>query len=358
MVAPTASDVRETMIEGPSGLLSCYPPGAARPTYNPSRHLVSFPSGAVGITRSADEPERLRGPQFTKFWFDELCACRFAKEAWDQLAFGFRLPGDSLRGIVTTTPKPIKVYRDLVQMPATVLTRGSSYDNRTNISEFYYSTVIKPYEGTRLGRQEIEGQLINDVPGALWTRKLIDDTRIPEIRWDLITRTVIAIDPAVTSSEDSAETGIIVALLTISGHAIVFDDLSLRGKPIEWAKVVERAFVARAANEIIGEVNNGGDLVERNITALNPILPFRAVRAARGKYTRAEPVATLYERGLVHHYGSLAYLEDQMCGYVPGAEKSPDRLDAMVWAVWALLIEPSEGRGVIQWGEPASISPI
>ena len=356
MVAPTSSDLREVMIEGPSGLLSCYPPDR-RPVYNSSRHLVTFPSGAIGITRSADEPERLRGPQFTKFWGDELCAWRYAKEAWDQIMFGFRLPTPQLRGIITTTPKPIPTLKKLLADPDTVTTRGSSYENRRNLSATYFKKVIAPYEGTRLGRQEINAEVLEDTPGALWTRRLIDAARIKpsEIKWDYLTRVVVAIDPAVTAGEDSDETGIVVAGLTRSLHIIILDDLSCRESPIGWAKVVIAAFHARNADRIVGEVNNGGDLVERNLRATAPNIPFRAVRASRGKAVRAEPVSALYEQGRVHHVGSMVALEDQMCSWVPG-EKSPDRMDALVWAVYELLLDAPEMQQEHQLVEWESIA--
>ena len=360
MIAPTAADVREVMIEGPSGVMSCYP-RSRRPVYNPSKRLVMFPSGAIGITRSADEPERLRGPQFTKYWADELCAWRFLAEAWDQLSFGFRLPDSTLRGIITTTPKPSKTFNDIVKRASTVITRGSSYDNRGNLSAVYYRDVIQPYEGTRLGRQEIEGLLIDDVPGALWTRALIEANRVhsSEMRWDLVVRVAIGCDPAVSLKDESSETGIVVVAQLVSGHMIVLDDLSCRESPVGWARVIKAAKEARRVDMIIGEVNNGGDLVQRNLHALDNTLPFRAVHASHGKYTRAEPVATLYEQGLIHHLGGFPYLEDQMCGFVPGStDKSPDRMDALVWAIWHLAIDPESRRRVVQVGEPVQISSI
>ena len=361
MVAPTASDVRDVMIEGPSGLMSCYPPGQ-RPIYTPSRHLVQFPSGAIGITRSADEPERLRGPQFTKFWFDELAACRYPQEAWDQIMFGFRLPGRSLQGVVTTTPKPIPAVKSIIADADTVITRGSSDENRANLSRKFVEKVLDPYRGTRLGRQEIEAELLEDVPGALWTRALIDATRLKalsEIRWDLIRRTVIAIDPAVTHNEDSDLTGIVVALLTVSRHVIIFDDLSCKETPLGWATVAIAAFRARKADMIVGEVNNGGDLVESNIKTLAPNVPFRKIWASRGKYLRAEPVANLYEQGRVHHLGMLGALEDEMCNWTPlGNQKSPNRLDAMVFAVTELLIDQEERVVSVPIAQPYRISPI
>ncbi len=341
MIAPTASDVRDVMIEGPSGLMSCYPP-TNRPVYFPTRHLVQFPSGAIGITVSADEPDRIRGKQFRKFWFDELAACQYAREAWDQVMFGFRLPDADLQGLVTTTPKPIEVLKSIIANPKTVITRGSSDENKANLSPDYISDIIDPYRGTRLGRQEIEAELLEDVPGALWTRALIDATRgkDSEVRSDGIIRIVVAVDPAVTHNADSDETGIIVAALTRGWHVLILDDLSCRVSARAWADVAVHAYRSRRADCIVAETNNGGDLVIGNIRAVDPNVNVRSVRASRGKYIRAEPVANLYEQGRVHHIGTFADLELQMCGWTPqGNEKSPDRLDALVWAVTELLID-------------------
>jgi len=361
MIAPTADDVRSTMLEGPSGLLNCYP-ADQKPDFNPSRHIVTFPSGAIGITRSAEEPERLRGPQFTKFWADELCAWNYPQDAWDQIMFGFRLKTAKLQGVITTTPKPLKVLKDIMSDLSTAVTRGSSYDNRDNLSETYYRKVIKPYEGTRLGRQEINAELLEDVQGALWTRALIDAARIQrsDIRWEMIVRIVVAIDPAVSTTDESDETGIIVAMLARSGHVVVLDDLTCRESPGNWAKIAVAAFKARRADRIIGETNNGGDLVERNIRVEDPNVPFRAVHASRGKMVRAEPVAALYERGMVHHvHEGLVKLEDQMCSYVPGvSRKSPDRLDALVWAITDLVIDQEEMTMQGQLSNWETISPI
>lgn len=358
MIAPTAADVRDVMIEGPSGLLSCYP-AHSRPVYFPTRHLIQFPSGAVGITRSADEPERLRGPQFTKFWADELCAWSYPQEAWDQIMFGFRVVSPELRGIITTTPKPIKTLKAILANPQTVTTRGSSYENRANLADTYFREVIAPYEGTRLGRQEINAEILEDVPGALWTRSLIEAGRLTlsDVRWEAIIRIVVAVDPAVTSNPESDETGIIVAALTNTGHAVVLADLSCRDTPLGWGKVSVAAYHARHADRVVGEVNNGGDLVERNIRAIDPNVSFHPVRASRGKYIRAEPVAALYEQGRIHHVGGFPDLEDQMCGWTPqGNEKSPDRLDALVWAITALLLDQPEASGRVTHYDPVSIS--
>ncbi len=361
MIAPTANDVREVMIEGPSGLLSCYPPDR-RPLYNSSRHLITFPSGAIGITRSADEPERLRGPQFNKFWADELCAWRFVEDAWDQLSFGFRALSKNLRGVITTTPKPIKILKDLIADPDTVITRGSSYENRANLSKKYIQTVIASKEGTRLGRQEIWAEVLEDMPGALWRRDMIDPHRIrpADINWQNVIRIVVSIDPAVTAKEDSNETGISVVGLTRNGHVIVLDDLSGVYAPLEWANVAVDAFHRRRADRIVGEVNNGGDLVEANIRAVSPNVPYRAVHASRGKMVRAEPVAALYDQGRVHHVGSFQTLEDQLCSWVPGqkSSSSPDRMDALVWGITELLIDQESYTTQFIANQPEEISPI
>ncbi len=354
LIAPTAADIRKVMIEGPNGgLLSCYPPGEA-PHYEPSKgHLITWPNGNIAYCFSADEPERLRGPQCCRFWADELATWRFGQEAWDNLMFGFRI-GDELRSVITTTPKPIQLLRDIISDSGTVVTRGSTYDNRNNLSQQFFKTVITKYEGTRIGRQELLAELLEDVPGALWTRKLIDAYKIQfaDIRWDMLIRIVVAIDPAVTAGEKSDETGICVVALTRSMHIVVLEDCSCRESPLGWARVAVGKYRQYRADRIVGEVNNGGDLVGSNIKAVAPEVPFRAVRASRGKAVRAEPVAALYEQGRVHHvikghepeHGvAMNILEDQMCSWVPGqTEKSPDRMDALVWAVTELLVDQEQ----------------
>lgn len=340
LVGATAGDVRDVMIQGESGIMNCFPPHQ-RPLYEPSKRLITFHTGAVAIAFSADEPERLRGPQCEAFWADELAAWRFGQDAWDNLLFGFRL-GNDPRGIITTTPKPIQLLKEILADPATVVTRASSYENRGNLAPAFFNAIIRKYEGTRLGRQELEAELLEDIPGALWTRAVIDAYRIKfgEIRWDLLTRIVVAIDPAVTAGEKSDDTGIIIAGLAVSGHVVVIEDLSCKESPLGWARIAVGAYKNRGADRIVGEVNNGGDLVEANIRAVAPDVAFRAVHASRGKAIRAEPVAALYEQGRVHHAGFMTELEDQMCSFVPGLNHgSPDRMDALVWAITELLID-------------------
>ena len=358
LVGATAADCRDVMVEGESGVLSCCPP-ITRPLYEPSKRRLTWPNGALATMYSADEPERLRGPQHDGAWCDELAAWRFP-EAWSNLLFGLRLGGDP-RAVITTTPKPIELLRELLKDPNTVVTRAASYENKLNLAPAFFDSIIRKYEGTRLGRQEIEAELLEDVPGALWTRAVIDATRIKfgEVRWDLLIRIVVAVDPAVTNREDSDETGIVVAALTKSLHVLILDDLSLRGSPLEWARVAVAAYRSRQANAIVAEVNNGGDLVASNIRGVDGSANVRSVRASRGKYIRAEPVSALYEQGRVHHVGCFGTLEDQMCSFSPQSnQRSPDRLDALVWAVTDLLIDQEQIERPVQFSRPVEISPI
>ena len=350
LVGATAGDTRDVMVQGESGLLNCFPPNE-RPKYEPSKRLVTFQNGAIARLFSADEPERLRGPQCKAFWADELAAWRFMQDAWDNLQFGFRL-GDDPRGVITTTPKPLKLLKDILADPATVATRGSSYENRVNLAPAFFRSIIRKYEGTRIGRQELNAEILDDVPGALWTRDMIERSRITlkDMRWDHVVRSVVAVDPAVSTSDESDETGIVVAAIVRSGHIIVMVDRTCRESPYDWARVVLDAYNYWKASRVVGEVNNGGNLVETNLRVVAPNLPFRAVRATDNKYTRAEPVAALYEQGRVHHLGAFPDLEDQLCSYVPRlVRKSPDRMDALVWAVTELLgLDNEEVEAVIE----------
>lgn len=359
LIGATASDVRNVMVLGDSGLLSCFPP-EQRPIYEPSKHLITFHTGAVAETFSADEPERLRGPQCEAFWADELAAWRFGQDAWDNLIFGFRIGADP-RGVISTTPKPIPLVKELLKDPHTVVTRGSSYENRAFLASAFFDSIVRKYEGTRIGRQELLAEILEDVEGALWHRAMIDAHRIrlEEVRWDLVVRIVVAIDPAVTASEDSDETGIIAAALVRSGHILILDDESCRESPAGWAKRAVDLYYKRGADRLIGEVNNGGDLVERNIRTAPGAqnISYRSVRASRGKMIRAEPVAAMYERGLVHHVGTFGRLEEQMCEWVPGMS-SPDRMDALVWAITELAGMDAEAERYVVVNPPRLISSI
>lgn len=349
LVGPTAADVRDVIIEGSSGILACSPPHNY-PLYEPSKRRVTWPNGAMAIAYSGDEPERLRGPQHDAAYVDELAAFRFAIDAWDNLMFGLR-QGDNPQVAVTTTPKPVQIIRQLVLDPDTVITRGSSYENRANLAPNFFKSIIKKYEGTRLGRQELLGELLEDIPGALWARHIIDSTRVTLDKVPQLVRVVVAIDPAVTAAEDSDETGIGAVGLGIDGHLYVLQDVSQRSSPNQWARAACALFLRWSCDRMVAEVNNGGDLVEANLRAVHRDMPYRAVRASRGKMTRAEPVAALYEQRRVHHVqhpaANLEGLEDQMCSYVPGvSDGSPDRMDWLVWACFDLVIQPQEAYTV------------
>lgn len=360
LIGATGADVRDVMIQGESGLLSCYPENA-QPLYEPSKRLVTFKGGATVKTFSAEEPERLRGPQCHFFWADEVGAWKRGIETWDNLLFGFRL-GVNPQGVITTTPKPVKLIRDIVKDPNTVVTRGSSYDNRANLATAFFQSIIRKYEGTRLGRQELLAELLEDIPGALWTRALIEANRVlPDQVPPYLVRVVVAIDPAVSAHDESDETGIGVVGLAENGHCYVFKDLTLRDTPLAWGNVAIAAYRTHLADRIVGEVNNGGDLVARNIQAIDASIPFRAVHASRGKAIRAEPVAALYEQGRVHHVigGELELLEDQMCGWVPGSgEKSPDRMDWLVWAITDLVLDLEVVEETAYYDSGYQISPV
>lgn len=360
LVGATAADVRNVMIEGESGLLSIADP-AHRPRWEPSKGRLTWPKGAIATAYSAEEPERLRGPQHDFAWCDELAAWRYP-ETWDQLMFGLRL-GPDPRVVVTTTPRPTRLLRELLADPTVAVTRGTTYDNRANLPVAFLRQIVLRYEGTRLGRQELEAELLEDMPGALWMRDVIERSRVGRGAHPDLTRIVVAIDPATTSGEDSDETGIIVAAKDTSGHGWVLADLSGRYAPIEWARRAIAAYREHHADRIVAEINQGGDMVEATLRMIDPSVPFAAVRASRGKVVRAEPVAALYEQGRVHHVGTFPQLEDQMCAFTPDFDRrkagySPDRVDALVWALSELLVEQTANEGIFelyrQWAQEAA----
>jgi phage terminase large subunit-like protein len=324
------------MIEGESGLLSVYP-ADQRPRYEPSKRRVTFHNGAVAVTYSADKPDLLRGPNHDLAWADELAAWRYA-DAWDQLMFGLRI-GDHPRVVVTTTPRPIPLIRNLVKRTdgSVRVVTGSTYDNMANLSPDFITEMRRRYENSRLGRQELYAEILDDVDGALWDRDQIDAARVTDI--PSLRKIVVAVDPAVTSSEDSNETGIIVAGADTQGHGYVLDDRSLKASPGDWAAAAIAAYHTHRADSIVAEANQGGDMVRHLLATVDSRVPVRLVRASRGKRTRAEPVAALYEQGRCHHVGMLSTLEDQLCSWVPDVSGSPDRLDALVWAFTDLLID-------------------
>lgn len=286
---------------------------------------------------------------------DELAKWQYAQETWDQLQLGLRL-GTDPRVVITTTPKPIKLLKDIINDSATVVTSGATFENEANLSPRFLQTVVRRYEGTRLGRQELNAELLEDIPGALWQRSKIDALRVKPSEVPQLVRVVVAIDPAVTSGEDSDETGIIVAGLGANRHGYVFEDRSGRYKPTEWATEAIAAYrnPLRPADRVIGEINNGGEMIESTLRVVDANVPYKSVHASRGKVKRAEPASALYEKNLVHHVGSFPVLEDQMCGFTSDFDKkiagySPDRLDALVWALTELMVDQAEGMGVFEY---------
>lgn len=335
LIAPTPGDARDVMIEGESGLKAISPPWNY-PYYEPSKRRITWPNGAMATVFSGSNPEQLRGPQHDLVWADELAAWKYPKDTWDNMKFGLRL-GDHPHAIVTTTPKPIPLVQKLVKMDSTHVTKGSTFDNQANLADEFIDEVLSEYEGTKLGRQELYAEILDDTEGALWKRNQIEKLRVkkpPHLQ-----RIVVAVDPAVTSEEDSDETGIIVAGIGTDRKGYLLDDLTTKGSPDEWAKVVVDAYHTWEADRIVAEVNQGGDLVESLIRTVDKKVPYKGVHATRGKYTRAEPISALYEQGRVNHVGSHPKLEDQMTTWVPSTgEKSPDRVDATVWAFTDLIL--------------------
>lgn len=344
LVAPTAADARDIMVEGESGILSICPDWN-RPVYESSKRRLTWPNGVIATMFSSEEPERLRGPQHDAAWCDELAAWRNAQDTWDMLQFGLRL-GKRPRAMVTTTPKPTKLVRELLGRNGqdVVVTRGSTYDNRDNLAASFFSQIVKQYEGTRLGRQELNAELLDDVPGALWTREMIEQARVRPDANIFLERIVVAIDPAISVNEDSDETGIVVAGLGVDGDAYVLGDSSGKYLPHEWAGRAIADFRAHGADRIVAEINQGGQMVESTIRAVNPNVPLTLVHASRGKLVRAEPVSALYEQRRVHHVGMFEKLEDQLCSYAPGVVKSPDRMDALVYAITDLMLVPQRAQ--------------
>ena len=335
LVGPTLRDVRKTMVEGEAGVISISPPWF-RPLFVKSELRLVWPNGVIADLYSAERPDRLRGPNHDAAWADELAAWKHLEETWDNLELTLRAGSDPKR-VVTTTPKPRQGLKRLIADPTTLVTRGSTQANADNLAKGYVTRLERRYAGTRLGRQELDAEMLEDAEGALWNLKRLDTLRVavpPDLK-----RVVVAIDPAVSTGSRSAETGIVVAGLGEDGVGYVLKDLSGRHRPEEWAARAIAAFRAHRADRVVGEVNNGGDLVEATLRAVDPQIPFRAVSASRGKRIRAEPIAALYEQGRIRHVGAMPKLEDQMVSWAPGEDAgSPDRVDALVWALTELML--------------------
>jgi len=347
LVAPTHADARDIMVRGESGLLSVCWDGdythagrrLGRPVYQSSMRRVAWQNGAVATLFSAEEPERLRGPQHEKLWADEICAWSYPRETWDMAMFGLRLGGDP-RACITTTPKPLKLLREMLADEGTAVTRGSTFDNAANLAPGFIDAVRAKYGETGLGRQELFAEILDEAEGALWSRKKLDGLRRPTPPG--LRRIVVAVDPPAGSKATSDACGIVAAGLTEEGGAHVIADATVRAaKPVQWATKAVALYEALGADLILAEVNQGGDMVEAVIRQVDASVALKKVHARRGKWLRAEPVAALYGQDRVTHAPGLAALEDEMCAFTPDglpSGRSPDRLDALVWAVSELLL--------------------
>lgn len=347
IVARTYADATNVCVEGESGLLGCLAPAERKGVeWNRSLGEGMLSNGSRWQVFTSEKPDSLRGPQFHAMWADELAAWAKHRAAWEQVPFVVRLPWakDTKRAgriVISTTPRPVKEIRELLEGNDVAVTRGTSFENWKNLNALTQNK-LAALRGTRLGRQELMAEVLDDVPGALWTRALLDKHRVKAA--PQMTRVIVGVDPAVTSGEDADETGIIVAGKGTDGHFYVLTDASCRLSPDGWARQAVQQYETWEADRIVAEVNQGGDLVERIVRSVARNVSYKSVRATKGKVVRAEPIAALYEQGKVHHVGMLERLEDQLCTYTPDSyDGSPDRLDALVWA----LTELSEGVKVV-----------
>jgi len=349
LVGESLADARDVMVEGVSGLLAVHT-GWERPSWSPSLRRLVWRNGSVGQVFSAEDPESLRGPQFGAAWCDELAKWRRPDAAWDMLQFALRL-GQAPRQVVTTTPRPIPLLRRLMADPRTALTRAATLANARNLAPNFLDAIVGRYAGTRLGRQELDGELVEDRPDALWTRALIEGCRRDPPAPPLV-RLVVAVDPPASSARRADRCGIVAAGLDREGRVHVLEDATLQGvRPAAWASAVAAVARRLEADAVVVEVNQGGEMAEAVLKETDPGLAVRPVRATRGKHLRAEPVAHLYEQGRVVHVGAFPALEDELCDFGPIATgwglsdgRSPDRLDALVWAVTALALAPRAPR--------------
>lgn len=362
LVGETAADCRDVIIKGDSGLINI-DPLLDDSCWSPTNRCLTWPNGTKAFTYTGTEPDQLRGPQHHFAWVDELAKYQRIQELWDQLLFGLRL-GDHPRVLITTTPQPKKLIKKLCADPNTVITKGSTIDNIANLAKSAVDQMYDRYANTRLGRQELEGELLGDIPGALWSPDMIEDNRIsPDERPEELERILVAVDPAASSEEGADEHGIVVVGMARDkdGYArgYVLEDATCKGRPEEWAKVAVRMYRKWSADRIIAEKNNGGEMVETVIRTADRTVPVKLVHASRGKVVRAEPISALYEQGRIHHVGRFDKLEDQMYSFSTdlvrtASEGSPDRVDALVWGLSSLFEKitgirrkAGEGRGAL-----------
>jgi phage terminase large subunit-like protein len=354
LIGPTSDDARDVMVLGESGLLACCP-ADERPRYLRASARLNWPNGATSLVFSAEEPDRLRGKQHMKLWCDELAAWRHP-ESFEQAMLGLRL-GDAPQVVITSTPRPIRIIRELLEDRNAVVSHGTTFDNSRHLAQAFLKRIAARYEGRAIGRQELYGELLQETPGALWTRELIERHRVAgEAAPRDYAEIVVAVDPPATSGERADECGIIVAAKAAGGAVYVLADLTSQGEtPNAWAGRVASAYRRYRANRVVAEVNNGGAMVAAVLRQCEANLPVRPVTATRGKFLRAEPVVAAYERGLVHHVGVFARLEDQLCALTPDfdarvAGYSPDRADALVWAIADLIdIDGKRRSGMVDY---------
>jgi phage terminase large subunit-like protein len=361
LIAPTASDARKVMLEGPAGLLTIYPE-AQEPLYqyHPTRREIRFRNGAIASLYSAEEPDRLRGPQHDLIWADELAAWPDAQQVWDMAMFGLRV-GKHPRAIITTTPRPIPIIKSLISRNGkdVVVTRGRTLDNIANLPPVYVNQIIARYQGTRLGRQELDAEILDDVPGAFWSREMIDAARKPVGLPDMA-RVVVAVDPSGTKGakglgdegDDGDWIGIVIVGKGVDGRGYVLADRTCKLSPAGWGRRAVDAYHEFKADRIVAERNFGGAMVEHVIRSVDPGVAYKEVSASRGKAQRAEPIAALYEQGRVSHIGDLALLEDQLCqfsaeGYA--GKGSPDRADALIWGLAEILGNQNSTLGFLNF---------
>ena len=346
LIAPTAADCRDVLLEGPAGILSIAQPDM-RPIYSSSLRKVEWPNGAMALLFSSDEPDRLRGPQADTLWIDELCAMRSAQEVLDMAMMGLRL-GKDPRCLITTTPRPIKPFRALIDRTGkdVVVTRCSTMANAENLARPFLSQILQQYQGTRLGRQEINAELLTDVPGAMWTLQMLEDTRVMEAP-SSFQRIVIGVDPAGSTSEWADQTGILACALGHDSHLYILEDASGSYTPSQWAQVVVDLYHRHRADRVCVERNYGGDMCEAVIRSADPSVAIKTVTSSRGKILRAEPIAALWEQKRAHVVGSMPALEDQACNFTHTWDRardgSPDRLDAMIFGATELMSGAAPG---------------
>jgi len=344
LCARTPSDARDYMIEGPGGLLKNTPP-SARPSYEPTKKRLTWPNGSWATIYSDDEPDQLRGYSGDTAWLDEFAKFRNPEDVWDNLQFGMReASNDRPRRLITTTPRPIPILIRLEKLPTTVVVTGTSHENKANLDASWYKDTISAYEGTRIGRQEIMAEILDDVPGALWTRGMLDKAFMPlSAPLPDMSRVVVAVDPSGTKGDGHGDSvGIVVAGLGVDGLGYVLADRTCNLSPSQWARRAVEAYRDFAADRIVAERNFGGGMVEGLIRTVDPRVSYKDVNASRGKVQRAEPVAALYEQNRVFHVGGFPELEDQLCAFAPDGymgQGSPDRADACVWALTELMVE-------------------